>query len=114
VPRWTEILRTIGYWGKASSLVYCTSVWQSVPDPKECVTPLQNWTRREPLEPFFSSFLAEFRVDTLSWDDVIPVLGTRKAEMLKLDIYVWPMMTVEQHGAGKRLKRRAFVDAETA
>lgn len=108
VHHWTEMLRAIGYWGQASSPVYCTRVCQSVPDPKECVTPLRNWNSREPLEPFFSSFLAEFRVVTLSWDDIMPVLGAQKAEMLKLDIYVWPMVMLEKHGRGKLLRRIAF------
>lgn len=107
--RWTVMLGTVGYWGHASSLVYCTKVFQSEPNPNECVTPLRNWNSKEQLEPFFSSILSEFRVDTLSWDDVMPIVGVQKAEMLKLDIYVWPMVMVEQFGGGKLLKRRAFV-----
>ncbi len=108
VHHWTKMLGAIGYWGQASSFIYCTRVFQGMPNPKESITPLRNWNSREPLEPFFSSILSEFRADTLSWDDVVPVLSARKAEMLKLDIYVWPMVTVEQHGEGKLLKRKAF------
>jgi hypothetical protein len=113
VSRWTEILRAIGYWGQGNSLVYCTNVCESVPDPKECVMPLRKWTGREPLEPFFSSFLTEFREGTLSWNDVSPMISARKAGMLKFDMYIWPMVTVRQHGGGKQLKRRAFAIADS-
>jgi hypothetical protein len=112
VPRWAGILRAIGYWGQASSLVSCTNAWENVPDPKECVMPLRKWTRQEPLELFFSSFLTEFRDTMISWNDVMPMLGARKAEMLKFDVYIWPMVTVQHHGGGKQLKRKAFASEE--
>jgi hypothetical protein len=108
IDRWVEMLGAIGYWGQASSLVYCARVYQDVPDPKECVTTLRNWHSHGPLEPFFTSFLTEFGADTLTWDDVMPAVGTQKTEMLQMDVYVWPMVIVEQHGGGKLLKRRAF------
>src|SRR5215472_16878770 len=91
VPRWTEILRAIGYWGQGNSLVYCTNVCESVPDPNECVMQIRKWTSQEPLEPFFSSFLTEFRDTMISWNDVLPMLGARKAAILKIDMYIWPM-----------------------
>lgn len=75
--------------------------------------PLRKWTSREPLELFFSSFLTEFREGTLSWNDILPMFGARKAEMLKFDIYIWPMVTVHHHGGGKQLKRRPFVFADS-
>lgn len=105
---WTELLQAIGYWGQSSSLVYCTGVYASVPDLKECVTPLRNWKSYRQLEPFYSCILSEFREGTLSWDEVMPTVGTKKAEALKLDVYVWPMMMAEQNGRGKVLLRRAF------
>jgi hypothetical protein len=107
LPRPDE--QAIGYWGQASSLVYCTRVYESVPDLKECVTPLRNWKRYGPLELFYSCILAEFREGTLSWDEVLPEVGTKKEEALKLDVYVWPMVMAERHGRGKLLLRRAFV-----
>lgn len=112
-PRWSEILRAIGYWGQANSLVYCTNVRESVPDSKECMMPLRKWTSREPVELFISSFLTEFRDNMITWNDVMPMLGVRKAEMLKFDIYIWPMVTVQQHGGGKQFKRIAFAIAES-
>ncbi len=105
---WTEVLQAIGYWGQASSLVYCTRVYEGAPDPKECVTPLRNWKRYGPLEPFYSCILSEFREGTLLWDEVMPVVGTKKEEALKLDVYVWPMVMAERHGRGKLLLRKAF------
>ncbi len=108
IDLWTEVLQAIGYWGQASSLVYCTKVDESVPDPKECVTPLRNWKRYGPLEPFYSCILSEFRQGTLSWNEVMPVVGTKKAESLQLDVYVWPMVMAEQRGRGKLLLRKAF------
>lgn len=108
VDRWALMLGAIGYWGQASSLVYCTGAYQDAPDSKECMTPLRNWHSHGPLEPFFTSFLTEFRAETLTWDDVMPVVGAQKTEVLQVDVYVWPMVIVEQHGGGKLLKRRAF------
>jgi hypothetical protein len=108
IDRWVEMLGAIGYWGQASSLVYCTRVYQEAPDPKECVTPLRNWNSHRPLELFFTSFLSEFRAETLSWDDVMPAVGAQKTEVLQMDMYVWPMVMLEQHGGGRLLKRRAF------
>jgi len=102
------MLRAIGYWGQSSSLASCIGVYESSPDPKECVTSLRNWKSHRPLEPFFSCILLEFRNGALSWGQVMPVVGAQKVETLTLDIYVWPLVISEQHGRGKLLLRRAF------
>lgn len=108
VSRWEALLKAIGYWGQSSSLAFCRGVDQVSPDPRECVISLRNWRSHGQLEPFFSSILSEFRAQALSWEEVMPIVGVQKVEPLALDVYVWPLVIVEQHGRGRLLLRRAF------
>ncbi len=104
----SSILRIIGYWGQASSLAWCTEISAGAPSTQECVTPLRLFPGHAPLHPFFSSILSEFRNGSVTWKEVMPVIGERKANPLRMDIYVWPLMLTEHHGSGKLFVRTPF------
>ncbi len=104
----SSILRMIGYWGQASSLAWCTEISTGAPSTQECVTPLHLLPGHAPLRPFFSSILSEFRNGSVAWREVMPIVGERKANPLRMDIYVWPLMLTEQHGSGKLFVRTPF------
>ncbi len=103
-----QILGMIGYWGQASSLAWCANQQNTMPLLEECVKPLSLFKNHIPVQPFFASILSEFRHPQLSWDEVMPVLGGRIANPLRLDVYVWPLIEQMQHGGGKVLVRQAF------
>ncbi len=104
----SSILRMIGYWGQASSLAWCTEISADAPLTQECVVPLRLLSGHAPLRPFFSSILSEFRNGSVTWKEVMPIVGERKANPLRLDIYVWPLMLAERHGRGKLFVRTPF------
>jgi len=104
----SSILRMIGYWGQASSLAWCTAISAAAPSTRECVTPLRLLPGYAPLRPFFSSILSEFRNGSVTWKEVMPVVGERKANPLRMDIYVWPLMLTEHRGSGKLFVRTPF------
>lgn len=106
---WEALFQAIGYWGQTDSLAWCMKVSQSEPNRKECVAPLVQWTSKGPIGRFFVSFLTEFRDTSLSWDEIMPMVGSQQKEILRLDLWVWPLVIVEQHGRGKRLQRQAFL-----
>lgn len=104
----SSILRMIGYWGQASSLAWCTEISTGAPSTRECVMPLRLLPGHAPLRPFFSGILSEFRNGSVTWKEVMPVIGERRANPLRLDIYVWPLMLAEHHGSGKLFVRTPF------
>jgi hypothetical protein len=103
-----QLLQMIGYWGQASSLAWCTCIEKSLPPIDECVTPLRLLKNPVPLRPFFSSILSEFRETTLSWNEVMPLVGNASPNPLRMDISVWPLIQVLQHGGGMLLLRQPF------
>jgi hypothetical protein len=98
-----QLLQMIGYWGQASSLAWCTSIENGTPPTDECVTPLRLFKRHVPLRPFFSCVLSEFRDSNITWSDVMPLIGGRSPNPPRMDVYVWPLIEVMQHGSGKLL-----------
>ena len=109
-----QVLRMIGYWGQASSLAWCTGIQESAPPLAECVMPLRLLKGQTRLRPFFSCILSEFRDASVAWHEVMPVIGTRISNALRLDVYVWPLTEVSQHGSGKLLVRQAFTQTGDA
>jgi len=103
-----QVLQMIGYWGQTSSLAWCSSIESSTPPREECVTPLRSFQRQAPVHPFFSCILSEFRDPSVTWNEVVPFIGRRPPNPLRLDVYVWPLIEVVQHGSGKLLARQAF------
>lgn len=103
-----QVLQMIGYWGQTSSLAWCNSIESRTPPREECVTPLRSFQRHVPAHPFFSCILSEFRDPSVTWNEVVPFIGKRMPNPLRLDVYVWPLIEAAQHGSGKLLARRAF------
>ena len=98
--RWTQLLMTIGYWGQTNSFATCLRVRQEAPQPQECVMPLQRISSI-PLHSFFSCILSEFRDSSVAWEEIDPFAPLERANPFKLDIYVWPLRVVTQHGGGQ-------------
>lgn len=105
---WQELLLAIGYWGQTSSLACCLRVEERVPSLQECIVPLRQWISRGPLQTFFSCILSEFRDASLTWEDLLPVVGTPSRSILRLEVYLWPLIVEEQRGSGKVLVRTLF------
>jgi hypothetical protein len=117
IPRPTQdafrqVLRMIGYWGQGSSLAWCTDIQESFPAVDECVTPLRLLKGQTHLRPFFSCILSEFRDGSVAWHEVMPTVGARISNALRMDVYVWPLIEVFQHGSGKLLVRQAFTQTK--
>lgn len=104
------ILQTVGYWGQTSSLTTCLGVTRTPPAPGECATTLSLLDEAVALRPYFSCLATEFRSDQLSWYDTVPDGSTNNAEALRLDIYIWPMITDYRHGTNKLLVRTPLVE----
>lgn len=100
------VLRAIGYWGQSSSLVSCLGVTTSSPVPGECARPLAELDGTLPLRPYFSCLATEFRSVQMAWSDLLSNgEDTQQKEALRLEVYVWPMLTVYHHGTQKLLLR---------
>lgn len=99
------VLRSIGYWGQSSSLTSCLGVTTSSPVPGECALPLAELDGNVPLRPYFSCLATEFRSELIAWYDILSVNEDTQKEILRLEVYVWPMLTVYHHGTQKLLLR---------
>ena len=105
-----HLLRMIGYWGQASSLAWCTEVESDTPSLQECVLPLHLFSGQIPLGSFFSCILSEFRNESVTWKEVMPVLGGRSANPLRMDVYVWPLLLTGQHRGRRLFVRTPFLE----
>ena len=99
------VLQAIGYWGQSSSLASFLGVTNSSPAAGESVLPLSQLDGTFPLRPYFSCLATEFRSDRLSWCDIVLGDDVQRTEALRLEVYVWPMITEYRHGAQKLLVR---------
>jgi hypothetical protein len=109
--RWETLLRSVGYWGQASSFATCLDVSERAPLTNECAQPLRALAEQSMLRPFFSCVLSEFRDAHVTWQEVVPFDGshTRMARHpLKLEVYVWPLQLVKQNGQNTLLIRSPF------
>jgi hypothetical protein len=104
------MLLAVGYWGQTSSLTTCMGVTRTPPDPGECATTLALLDEAVALRPYFSCLATEFRSDQISWYDIVPVEGSQRSDALRLDIYVWPMITDYRHGTNKLLVLTPLVE----
>jgi hypothetical protein len=105
---WETLLRSVGYWGQASSFATCLEVSERVPLRYECAQPLQALSDQSPIRPFFSCVLTEFRDSHVTWQEVVPFDGpySRTAHNpLKLEVYAWPLQVVRQDGQNTLLMR---------
>jgi hypothetical protein len=102
------VLQAIGYWGQSSSLASCLGVTNSSPGADESALPLAQLDGTFPLQPYFSCLATEFRSDRLSWYDIV-LDDVQRTEALRLEVYVWPMITEYRHGAQKLLVRTPLV-----
>jgi hypothetical protein len=57
------------------------------------------------LRPYFSCLATEFRSDKISWYGIVSDDEDTHKEMLRLEVYVWPMLTVYHHSTQKVLLR---------
>lgn len=105
---WQELLFAIGYWGQTNSLACCLRVEERAPSQQECIVPLRQWIAHGPLHAFFSCILSEFRDTSLTWEDLLPEVGVPSRSILRLEVYLWPMIIEEQRGSGKVLARTPF------
>ena len=102
-------LQAIGYWGQSSSLASCLGVTNTPPVPGESAMPLTLLEGTFPLSPYFSCLATEFRSDRLSWSDIVADDDAQKTEALRLDVYIWPMITAYRHGTQKLLVRAPLI-----
>jgi hypothetical protein len=108
--QYRALLQAIGYWGQTDSFAYCVGIAQMTPDPRECVRPLSAFSNNQLLQPFFSCLLTEFRDRQLTWKEITSRLSAGKAQALRLDVYVWPMVVERWQGESKLLVRRCFIE----
>ncbi|MDQ6661759.1 MAG: hypothetical protein M3Z24_12440 [Chloroflexota bacterium] len=99
------VLQAIGYWGQSSSLASCLEVTNTSPVPGECAMSLSQLDGTFPLRPYFSCLATEFRSDRISWYHIVPDGDVQRTEALRLEVYVWPMITEYRHGEQKLLVR---------
>ena len=107
--KWHLLLKSIGYWGQASSFTTCLEISEDAPVENECVQPLSEVSPSTALQPFFTCILSEFRSPSLSWHDVVQQEKDGPSElvssMLKWEIYVWPLQVMRQTSRSTLLVR---------
>lgn len=104
-----EILQAIGYWGQANSLTFCTGVYSEAPNLSECARPLRLIEGAPPLGQFFACIVSEFRSEPVGWDEIMQDTAAHKLKPLELELYVWPMLIIEQRRQHKLLRRCSLI-----
>jgi hypothetical protein len=96
-------LKSVAYWGQASSLTWCTRVQPATPQDGEVAVPFRSLNVAYPIQRFFACIVSEFRDAQVEWEEVMPVLRTGKANAIRMELYLWPLVIGEQHGSDRIL-----------
>lgn len=103
-----ELLMAIGYWGTADSLACCEAVYRAVPVTAECSMPLGRFVPSNAMRMLFTCLAAEFSNERIEWRDVIPAIGRNQRDVIRIEVYVWPMIILDRHSAGVTLSRSSL------
>jgi len=113
--RLSALLNAIGYWGQTDSFASCLEIRQADPPDGEYVLRLQQYALEGQLQPFFSGLATEFRDNQVSWAEVTasPIAHKKRGsqQALVLDLYIWPLVLLQEHGGKKLLQRRSLREA---
>jgi hypothetical protein len=99
------VLMATGYWGQASSLAQCTAVEVSTPQYTECAVPLHSVSPQAPIRDLVTGFVTEFRDSRVRWEEVIDERGVGDTDVVRPELYVWPLHVIEQRGSKRMLLR---------
>lgn len=100
-----SILRGIGYWGQAHSLAQCTQIDCANPVRLECAAPLRTFNVQAPVRHLVAGFVTEFRDSEVTWDEVVTGMNLVKKDVIRPELYVWPMKVCAQYANGRLLQR---------
>jgi hypothetical protein len=103
-----ELFQAIGYWGQAHSLTQCVAVTKRAPEFTECLTPLRSLSDMHRLQSLVISLASEFRSPDLQWHEILPIVSEQPNDPLMIELYVWPMVVIEQRGRNRLLLRRSI------
>lgn len=101
------LLQAIGYWGQTDSLTCCTAITSHSPKLTECAQSLHERGTHHRLQGFLGTVLSEFRAPTVTWQEIM-LAWESSSSSLRLDIYIWPLVTQQISGAGRLLIRQPF------
>jgi hypothetical protein len=103
-----ELLSAIGYWGQASSFAQCLAVEHREPVRSECAVPLREIAGHQQLRPFVTCLISDFRGPDVGWYEILPDSAGDAKGVMQIELYIWPMVIIEQHGEGRVLLRRSL------
>jgi hypothetical protein len=100
-----ELLTAIAYWGTADSLACCEHVYRAVPVTTECSMPLRQFVRPTAIRMLFTCLAAEFYDEQIEWHDIMPAIDRNQRDVIRIEVYVWPMIILDRRGTGMTLSR---------
>lgn len=87
---------------------HCTEISDTAPQDGEFAVPLQSLDATRPIQQFFACVTSEFQDQEVEWDEIMPVVHSERADAIRLDFYVWPLLICERHRGGKTLLRHSI------
>jgi hypothetical protein len=99
------LLANIGYWGQENSLAQCITVKMAEPMLNECMMPLHSLSEQVPAKHLVTGFVTEFRDTSVSWEEIILGQQEKVNDAIRIELYVWPMQVIAQHGTSRLLLR---------
>jgi hypothetical protein len=89
----------------AGEFVDTFAINASPPQLKECAMPLRLLDAQAPIQNLVTGFVTELRNDGVTWEEITVGLSQQQTNVVKLELYVWPMHTILQHSGGRVLLR---------
>lgn len=96
----------IGYWGQGHSFASCLQAESREPIERECATPLSSIAITAPLHGFISAIVSEFRDPQTPWEMIMPVASPETERLLRMDVYVWPLIVTQRLADSRLLMRK--------
>jgi hypothetical protein len=102
-----QLLLGIGYWGQASSLAHCIDIRYNAPKIELCALPLHRIKNMVSVRKFITCITSEFRDQNVLWNDITQP-QPRHIGPLKIELYIWPMICIQDQSNSRLLIRKAI------
>jgi hypothetical protein len=101
-------LQMISYWGQGNSLAYCSGILCTSPKEGQYAIPMRVLDNTQVLQRWTPCIVTEFRDKYVAWDEIVPGENIGHSTAIVLEVYAFPMVSVERRGHSRLLTASAI------
>jgi hypothetical protein len=100
----TRLFHSVGYWGTSNSVAYCFRVEEAKRNPGSCIQPVDTLQEVQAIASYYTGFATELEGEDIQWSDLVVVQTKVPTNILRLRLFVWPLILEKTIPNGQLLK----------